>query len=114
MFNLLTTILAQANPGNLPSTPTYEVTQVASETTKSISSIEIIFFGLFFIVSLLLIILVMGNPNKDDGIGGLMGGGGAEQSNTGKKTAEDAVTQMTNAVAVTFIVMAIIGSFWFR
>lgn len=106
---LLNQLLAQDTPAIPP-----QAVEVVEQTTVAVGLTmgQRLLTVLYIVVCVALIAAILARTTKSEGLSGSMMGP-AETVFRGKKSAEDNVSMLTNALAVTFLLLSVVVSFSF-
>lgn len=86
---------------------------VLAQAAAGLSIGQYLFGAVYLIVCILLIVAILSRTTKNEGISGSMMGGSDTTSFRGAKSTEDTIDQITNAIAITFIVLSAISNYVF-
>lgn len=85
-----------------------------AQAAAGLSVGQYIFSAIYVLICIMLVVAILSRTTKDEGISGSMMGGSDTSSFRGAKSTEDTVDQITNVIAVVFIVLSIVANYVLR
>jgi protein translocase SecG subunit len=104
------TLLAQAPGAAAPAAAPSAAPAAAAAVAAGMSVGQYAFGFLYMVVALLLIMAILSRTTQAEGLGGSMMGG-SDTNFRGAKSTEDTIDQITNAVAIVFVVLSIAANY---